>query len=88
MTNARINITLMTPDGSVAAAVASALQSNGHVLTAPTVRDLRELPVQLGRAPVPVVLVDLDPHPQQVLPQRERHDYDGYQEQQRPRRDG
>jgi pilus assembly protein CpaE len=72
MTNARINITLMTPDGLVAAAVASALQSNGHVLTAPTVRDLRELPVQLGRAPVPVVLVDLDPHPQQVLPQLER----------------
>ena len=72
MTNGRINITLMTPDGSVAAAVASALQSNGHVLSGPAVRDLRDLPLQLGRSPVPVVLVDLDPHPQQVLPQLER----------------
>ena len=68
----RTNVTLMTPDASLAASVATALQTNGHVLSGPTVRDLRELPVQLGRAPVPIVLIDLDPQPQQVLPHLER----------------
>jgi pilus assembly protein CpaE len=70
--NARTNVTLMTPDPTVAAAVASALQSNGHVLIGPAVRDVRELPAQLGRSPVPIVLIDLDPQPQQVLPHLER----------------
>jgi pilus assembly protein CpaE len=47
------------------------LQSNGHVVTG-TVRDVRDLLAQLGRAPTPIVLVDLDPQPQQVLPHLER----------------
>jgi pilus assembly protein CpaE len=62
----------MTPDPSVADAVSSALQSNGHVLTGPTTHDMRDLLSQLGRAATPIVLVDLDPQPQQVLPQLER----------------
>jgi pilus assembly protein CpaE len=70
--NARINITLMTPDASLASAVSAALHANGHVVAGPPVRDLRDLAPQLGRVPVPVVLVDLDPAPNQVLPQLER----------------
>ena len=70
--NARINITLMTPDASLAAAVSAALQANGHVVAGPPVRDLRDLAPQLGRTPVPIVLIDLDPAPHQVLPQLER----------------
>ncbi len=70
--NARINITLMTPDASLASAVSTALHANGHVVAGPPVRDLRDLAPQLGRAPVPVVLVDLDPSPHQLLPQLER----------------
>ena len=70
--NARINITLMTPDASLASAVTAALHANGHVVAGPPVRDLRDLAPQLGRAPVPVCLIDLDPAPQQVLPQLER----------------
>jgi pilus assembly protein CpaE len=66
------NIALMTPDPSVAAAVSAALQSNGHVVAAPAIRDVRDLPAQLSRVPVPIVLVDLDPHPHQVLPHLER----------------
>ncbi|MEO6434641.1 MAG: AAA family ATPase [Tepidisphaeraceae bacterium] len=69
---ARTNITLMTPDASLAAAVSAALHANGHVVSEPPVRDLRDLAPQLGRAPVPIVLIDLDPQPQQVLPQLER----------------
>src|SRR5437763_838538 len=72
MGSAQTNIALMTPDPSVAAAVTLALQSNGHVLAGPAVRDLRELPAHLGRSPVPIVLVDLDPQPHQVLPHLER----------------
>jgi len=52
--------------------VTLALQSNSHVLAGPALRDLRELPAQLGRSPVPIVLVDLDPQPHQVLPHLER----------------
>jgi pilus assembly protein CpaE len=70
--NARINITLMTPDASLASAVSAALHANGHVVAGPPVRDMRDLAPQLGRSPVPVVLVDLDPSPHQVLAQLER----------------
>jgi pilus assembly protein CpaE len=62
----------MTPDPTVATAVTAALHSNGHVVSGPAVRDVRDLPAQLGRSPVPIVLIDLDPQPQQVLPQLER----------------
>ena len=65
-------VALMTPDASVAAAVASALQSNGHVLAGPAMHDLRDLLSYLGRLPTPIVLVDLDPQPQQMLPHLER----------------
>ena len=65
-------VTLMTPDASVAAAVSTALQSNGHVLSGPPLRDARDLLAQLGRVPVPIVLVDLDPQPHELLPQLER----------------
>ena len=68
----RTLVTLMTPDPTVATAVTAALQSNGHVVSGPAVRDVRDLPAQLGRSPVPIVLIDLDPQPQQVLPQLER----------------
>jgi pilus assembly protein CpaE len=70
--NTRINITLMTPDASLAAAVSTALHANGHVVAGPPIRDVRDLAPQLGRAPVPVALIDLDPAPHQVLPQLER----------------
>jgi pilus assembly protein CpaE len=70
--NARINITLMTPDASLAATVAAALHANGHVVAGPPVRDLRDLAPQLARAAVPICLIDLDPAPQQVLPHLER----------------
>ena len=70
--NARINITLMTPDASLAAAVSAALHANGHVIAGPPVRDLRDLAPQLGRVAVPVCLIDLDPAPHQMLPQLER----------------
>jgi pilus assembly protein CpaE len=70
--NARINITLMTPDASVAAAVSAALHANGHVVAGAPVRDLRDLAPQLGRSPVAIVLIDLDPSPHQMLPQLER----------------
>ena len=69
--NARTHITLMTSDPSVVTAVTAALQSNGHALNGPAVRDVRELPAQLTRVPVPIVLIDLDPQPQQVLPHLE-----------------
>jgi pilus assembly protein CpaE len=62
----------MTPDASVATAVESALKTNGHVLAGPAIRDLRDLPVHLGRAPTSIVLVDLDPQPHALLPQLER----------------
>jgi pilus assembly protein CpaE len=62
----------MTPDPSVAEAVTAALQSNGHVLTGAAIRDLRDLHAHLGRTPTPIVMVDLDPQPHQVLPQLER----------------
>jgi pilus assembly protein CpaE len=61
----------MTADPSIAAAIASSLQANGHVLESP-VRDVRELMTQLSRAATPIVLVDLDPHPQDMLRQVER----------------
>ena len=65
-------IALMTPDALVAAAVTSALQSNGHVLAGPALRDPRDLLAQLGRAASPIVVVDLDPNPQEILRQLER----------------
>ena len=70
--NARINITLMTPDAALAAAVSAALHANGHVVAGPPVRDLRDLAPHLGRVPVPICLIDLDPAPHQVLPHLER----------------
>src|SRR5580765_7878508 len=70
--NARINITLMTPDASLAATISSALHANGHVIAGAPIRDLRDLAPQLGRVPVPVALIDLDPLPHQILPQLER----------------
>ena len=65
-------VALMTPDPSVAAAVSTALQSNGHVLAGPALRDTRDLTAQLARSASPIVLVDLDPHPQETLRQLER----------------
>ncbi len=66
------NVLLMTPDSSVAAAVNTALQSNGHVVLGSPLRDLRDLAAQLGKTPTSIVLVDLDPSPQQMLPNLER----------------
>ena len=70
--SAPTNVALMTPDPAVAAAVASALNSNGHILTAAPLRDVRDLVAHLGKSPTPIVLVDLDPQPQDVLPHLER----------------
>ena len=70
--SSRVNVTLMSPDPTVATAVTAALQANGHVLAGPAVRDLRDLAAQLTRTPVSIVLIDLDPQPQQVLPHLER----------------
>ena len=70
--NARINITLMTPDASLAATLSDALHTNGHVIAGAAIRDLRDLAPQLARVPVPVALIDLDPSPHQLLPQLER----------------
>jgi pilus assembly protein CpaE len=69
---AQTNVTLMTPDPTVATAVAAALHANGHAVTSPAIRDLRELSAQLSKSPVPIALIDLDPHPQQLLPQVEQ----------------
>lgn len=68
----RTNVTLMTPDAGVAAAVGTALHANGHVITGPPLRDVRDLLAQLTKSAPPIVLVDLDPQPQQMLPQLER----------------
>jgi pilus assembly protein CpaE len=62
----------MTSDESVASAVESALKHNGHTLAGPAIRDVRDLPVHLARAGTSIVLVDLDPQPQALLPQLER----------------
>jgi pilus assembly protein CpaE len=69
---ARTSIILMSADPVMAGAVADAIKGNGHVLTGDRFRDLRELTVQLTSQAVPIALVDLDPQPQQVLPQLER----------------
>src|SRR5205823_11361327 len=39
----------------------------GHVLSGPPVRDVRDLPAHLARSASPIVMVDLDPEPHQVL---------------------
>src|SRR2546421_249128 len=70
--SAPTNVALMTPDPAVAAAVASASHANGHVMTVPPLRDVRDLLAHLGKSPMPIVLVDLDPQPQEVLPHLER----------------
>src|SRR5262245_14491136 len=70
--NQRINITLMSPDPAVATAVGAALQNNGHVVTGAPLRDVRDLAAQLAKSAAPIVLVDLDPQPQLMLPQLER----------------
>ena len=69
-----VNVTLMTPDASVAAAVEAAFRSNGHVLAGAALRDVRDLAAAMGRSAValPVVVVDLDPQPQEVLREIER----------------
>src|SRR5688572_33124887 len=69
---AQTSIALMTSDPTVWTAVTAALQSNGHVLATPAIRDVRELPAHLSRSPVPIVLIDLDPSPSEVLPHLER----------------
>src|SRR5687768_15034632 len=70
--NAQTQITLMTSDPTVLTAVNAALQSNGHMIAGPAIRDVRDLPAQLSRSPVPIVLIDLDPSPGEVLPHLER----------------
>jgi pilus assembly protein CpaE len=70
--NAQTHIALMTPDAAVTTAVTAALQSNGHVLAGPAIRDVRDLSAQLSRSPVPIALIDLDPNPSEVLPHLER----------------
>jgi pilus assembly protein CpaE len=65
-------VLLMTTDSGVSSSVAAALQTNGHVLGSTAAHDPRELLVQLARTPSSVVLVDVDPHPRQLLPQLER----------------
>jgi len=62
----------MSPDPAVAAAVASAFQTNGHVLAGPALRDVGDLAAHLGRSAAPFVLVDLDPQPQEILRSLER----------------
>ena len=57
----------MTTDAAVSTEVAKALRANGHVLHSATARDPRDLIVALTREAAPVVLVDLDPHPRQLL---------------------
>jgi pilus assembly protein CpaE len=68
----QVNVALMTADPALAAAVSSAFQSNGHALAEPLLRDARDLMAHLSRAPVPIVLVDLDPQPQEALRSLER----------------
>ena len=63
----KASVLLMTTDSAVAADVGKALQVNGHALTSVTARDPRELALVLARDAAPVVLVDLDPQPRQVL---------------------
>ena len=70
--NAQTQIALMTPDPTVLTAVNAALQSNGHLVAGPAIRDVRDLPAQLAKSPVPIVLIDLDPSPSEVLPHLER----------------
>ena len=65
-------VLLMTTDAAVTSAVTKALATNGHVLTATSARDPRELFARLSAESAPVALVDLDPQPQQTLVQLER----------------
>ena len=66
------NVLLMSPEPGVVSAVTAAMQTNGHALLPGTVRNPRELLALLGRLVVPIVLVDLDPHPRQTLAELER----------------
>jgi pilus assembly protein CpaE len=68
----RNGVLLMTSDAAVTSAVSRALATNGHVLTATSARDPRELFARLVAEPSPVALVDLDPQPQHTLVQLER----------------
>ena len=68
----RNGVLLMTSDAAVTSAVNRALATNGHVLTAASARDPRELFARLTAEPAPVALVDLDPQPEQTLVQIER----------------
>ncbi|MDQ3440380.1 MAG: hypothetical protein M3478_08545 [Planctomycetota bacterium] len=57
----------MTTDAAVSTEVAKALRANGHVLHSATARDPRDLIAALTREAAPVVLVDLDPKPRELL---------------------
>lgn len=60
-------VLLMTTDAGVSTEVARALRANGHVLQSVTARDPRDLITALTREAAPVVLVDLDPQPRELL---------------------
>ncbi|HEV2294153.1 MAG TPA: hypothetical protein VGR35_09870 [Tepidisphaeraceae bacterium] len=66
------DLVVMTPDVTVSTAVDGVLGSNGRVWTKTTLRSLRDLLLHLGRATPAVALVDVDPHPRQVLAELER----------------
>lgn len=66
------DLLLMTTDPQLASTVSSALQGNGHVLAPGAVPDSAKLTGRLEREAVPIVLVDLDPQPRQVLSDIER----------------
>jgi len=72
--SAQSNVLLMTPDASLAAEVNRALSGNGHVLEPTWPQTARDLLAHLTRssAAMPVVLVDLDPQPRQILSDLER----------------
>src|SRR5215210_2417583 len=67
----RSNILLMTADRTVTAAVARALSSNGHVVSA-VAQDQQQLLKQLVANPSVIALVDLDPTPTATLAQLEQ----------------
>ncbi|WP_428940327.1 AAA family ATPase [Fontivita pretiosa] len=72
--SAQSNVLLMTADVTVVTEVSRALSGNGHVLDPTWPQTTRDLLAHLSRssAAMPVVLVDLDPLPRQILSDLER----------------
>jgi pilus assembly protein CpaE len=66
------NVILMTPDPSLVSAIARSFQGNGYALDPARTVTVHDLLVHLNRSGAPLVLVDLDPSPQEVLVQLEK----------------